>query len=208
VEGILAQGLGTLRDRLSLPNELRPAGFGLRTGLPANVLPGGGLRIIDKRLSLSLERNGLLTLIAAADSDYLAWADVQRGRKNGLLSTALIECTLEFVRLFCGEVLPRCRPTVEEWAITGGMSDLIMDDPPTALSPGRHQWGSSDLTLQPVSQPGFSLKQHVIRDESPGRVAYRVLRDVYAEFGIDETKIPFVADGEVSDEQILSIKVP
>lgn len=205
VEGILAQGLGTLRDRLSLPNELRPYGFGMRTGVQPSVLPGGGLRVANDRLSLSVERNGLLTLVAAADREYLAWADEQRGRKNGLHPIALIECTLEFVRLFCLEVLPRCRPPAEEWALAGGMADLITGEHPTSLHPGRYQQFLSDLRMQPVTRANFELGPYIVRGETPGQVAYLVLRDVYAEFGIDESNIPYVADRAVSEEAIKSV---
>src|SRR5688572_9631816 len=96
VQGILAQGLDTLRNRMSLPNELRRFGWGMRSGLQPTPLPGGGLKIVSDRLSLSLERSGLLTLVARADETYLAWVDRQRGRPNSLLAIAVVECTLEF----------------------------------------------------------------------------------------------------------------
>ena len=46
----------------------------MRNGQQPTVMPGGGLRVVSDRLSLSLERNGLLTLVAAVDSGYLALA--------------------------------------------------------------------------------------------------------------------------------------
>ena len=58
VEGILATGQNALREILSRPREVRPGGFGLRTGLLPSNIPGGGLRYVTDRLSLSLERNG------------------------------------------------------------------------------------------------------------------------------------------------------
>jgi hypothetical protein len=205
VDGILRAGPDALRQIISHPKEVREFGFGLRTGVLPSPLPGGGLRVATDRLSLSLERNGLMTLVAAADRAYLAWADEQRGSKNGLHPMALIECTLEFVRLFEFEVLPRCRPPVDEWEVAGGMSDLHTGDHRTSLHPGPHQQLISDLWMKPVLRSRFELGPYVVRKETPGLVTYRILRDIYPEFGIDESEIPYVTDGTVDEEKIRAV---
>jgi hypothetical protein len=206
VEGILAQGLGTLREQMSRPDEVRRFGFGLRTGKQPTAIPGGGLKITTERHSLSVERGGLLTLVAAVDSSYLTWAEERRGRKNGLHGLALVESTLEFFRLFYYSVLPRCRPPVDEWAAAGGMADLVTGENAMALHEGPSQSFIPIYTWHPVLRPTFEVGPYTVRGETPGQVAYRVLRDVYAEFDIDESEIPYVTNRAIDEEKIRAIR--
>jgi len=206
VEGILAQGIGTLRQQMSRPEEVRQFGFGLRSGKQPTAMPGGGLKTVVDRHSLSIERSGLMTLVAAVDSSYLTWAEDQRGRKNGVHGLALVECTLEFFRLYCQSVLPRCRPPVDEWGVAGGMADLVTGENPTSLHEGPMQSFLPIYDWHPVLRPSFEVGPYAIRGETPGRVACRVLRDVYAEFGLDESAIPYTRDGEIDEERIRTIR--
>jgi hypothetical protein len=204
VQELHRRGPTELRTILSQPHEVRSGGFGLGTGLQPSVVPGGGLRVLDEgRQSLSLERSGLLTLVITAGSEFLAWADEQRGGKHRINPLALVECTLEFVRLFALEVLPRCEPRPARWGLEGGMVNLRLGGEPSALAPGigtsratfAHQWKAAPSNA-------FQFQPMDFGDERPNVVAFKVLREIYAEFGIDPTDIPYVEDGEVSERLI------
>jgi hypothetical protein len=168
-----------------------------------SLLPGGGLRVLDEQQqSLSLERHGLLTLVVTAGSEFLAWADGGRGKKHSINPLALMECTLEFVRLFKLEVLPRCAPPVNAWRLAGGMRDLKQDNEPSTLAPGpvkRHPFRDE---FQAAAGNHFDVGPMEFRGETPGSVAFTVVREVYVQFGIDESHIPYVENGEVSEQLI------
>jgi len=201
VEELHARGATGLRSILSRPDQIRSGGFGLGTGIEPSLLPGGGLRVLDEgRQSLSLERNGLLTLVITAGSEFLAWADEKRGRKHSINPLALVECTLEFVRLFIRQVLPRCEPPVARWRLAGGMADLYQDNNPSSLAPGARQQFAHESQAAATSDFEFELME--FGDEPPSVVAFKVLREIYAQFGIAQSDIPYVEDGKVSERLI------
>lgn len=204
VVGILSRDYDSLRRRMPFPQELRQYGWGMRSGAQPTDIPNGGLRVVSSRLTLSLERTGLLSLIAAADSTYLAWADERRGRPNGLVGIAVVESTLEFMRFFKNEVMPRCQPPVAQWTVAGGMADLI--EGPTATS--LHDGPTSRFSLEWHTATASAFQFGPITfaaDITAGHAAFRVLREVYAQFGMDEAEIPYVQDGEVSEAIIAAI---
>lgn len=201
VQGLHRRDPTGLRSILSRPHEIRPTGFGLRTGLEPSVLPGGGLRVLrEQRSSLSLERNGLLTSVITAGSEFLAWADEQRGRKYNINPIALVESTLEFARLFIFEVLPRCDPPVAIWRLAGGMAHLHEDNEPSSLPLGARLQFASEAEAATTSD--FEFGPMDFGKETPNVVAFRVLREIYPQFGIDNSDIPYVELDEVSERLI------
>jgi hypothetical protein len=192
----------TFRRLLSQPPAVRNQGFGLRTGIEPSTIPGGGLRILGRRSTLSLQRDGVLTWIAAADGDFLAWADERRGQRHILNQLALVEATLEFARLYVLTIRPRCEPAVEHWYVNGGMADLRASGETSALPGGPldefglplNVWGY-EPSPAPANDLHFEAMQFA--DEEPGIVALGILREVYANFGLPEAAIPYTAGGRV-----------
>lgn len=196
-----------LRKILSDPPQIRgDLGFGLRTYAEPEVLPGGGLRFIGARLALSLERNGLLTWVASAGDDYLAWAGTERGKPNSLHQLALVESTFEWCRLFALQVLPRCEPPSDiGWAVSGGFEELHEGGEPLLLAGGPLMKGFPQqifATWRPAPSDTITIPELIFRDERPGVAAFRILREIYPNFGFDESAIPYAEDGEITDEQI------
>lgn len=197
-------GADSFRSILRDPPQIRQHyGFGLATAMEPLLIPGGGLRIVvSERHSLSLQRNGLLTWVVTAGSEFLAWAD-ERRQRHSIAPVPLVESTLEFVRLFKLEVLPRCEPSPPGWAVAGGMADLLEGGERSSLSPGTLR---SFPSPQPAQSNDFTFGPMQFRDESAGAVAFRILHQVYAEFGIGDSQIPYSQDGEVSEELIRNIR--
>lgn len=191
-----------LRHILPDPRGVRDQrGFRLRTRAQPTLLADGGLRVLDEqRMSLSLERNGLLTWVVTAGSEFLAWAD-ERRQRHSMNPLALVESTLEFARLFILEVLPRCEPRLAEWSVAGGMADLRENGQPSALPPGRLKESFREDYVE-ASYNHIAFGPMSVSHESPGAVAFMMLREVYTRFGIDEFDIPYVENDEVSEQLI------
>ncbi len=150
-----------------------------------------------ERLTLSLQRDGLLTAVIAADGRHLAWAASQREPHN-INSLALVETTLEFFRLYTLQVLTRAQPRTSEWGVSGGMADLIEAGELTSLCVGsgldwphfdRRQARANDIDFGPV----------IFSDQDPGTAAFAILKEVYVRFGIAPEGIPYSEDGRVAE---------
>jgi hypothetical protein len=154
---------------------------------------------------LSLEPDGLLSWVASAASDYLAWADEQR-RPHSINPLALVESTLEFMRIYIGLVLSRCSPAVAEWSVAGGMSDVRENGQPSLLTPGPlRDFFASDWQPAPANE--ISLGPYTFRDEPASMAAFRVLSDVYRNFGIDAGEIPYTDGQQVREDLIRQIRL-
>jgi hypothetical protein len=198
------------RRFLMWPPSVRGQGFSLRTGQQPSTISGGGLRILARRSTLSLQRNGLLTWVAAADSDFLAAADERRGPRHLLNQLALVEATLEFARLYVLGILPRCEPIIVRWAVEGGMADLRASNELSIL-PGGPLDLEFDLPLnvygyEPKAAPDDSFQFGPLHftNEQPGVVAFSILRHVYENFGLPKTAIPYVT-GDAIDETLFPL---
>jgi len=196
-----------LRHILPDPPAVRAAwGFDLKTRAQPSLLHDGGLRVLDnQRKSVSLQRNGLLTCVVTAGWEFLAWADENRRRKHSINPIALVESTLEFVRLFRDQVLTRSDPQPTQWCVAGGMKDLHEDNQPSSLAPGPvRDFFLGEYQDAPYDHMAFGPMP--LSQESPGAVAFMILREVYTLFGIDESDIPYAENREVSEELIRQIR--
>lgn len=187
---------------LANPPEIRAQGFGLRTYDLARVLPGGVIRTLHaETMALSLQRNGLLTWVVTAGPRFLSWAAENRSHGPFLINPlALVESTLEYFRLFVGQVLPRCEPSPSSWTVVGGLADLREGGKPSLLAGGTYR---ALKQPQPALQSDSNIGPlRVNTGESVGRVTFRVLRDVYATFGLSEKDIPYAQEGEIHEKLI------
>lgn len=200
----LLHGLGIHSDSetrraFQTPPVPRSTGFGLGISTTPEVVPGGGLRIVQRRHCRSLTRSGLLTWSAAADRDFLAWAAKKGESENNINPLALIEATYSFFVLFLQYVLPALEPRTATWVVTGGMTDLLIDKPPSRLCAGilHPQFGGfgKDWHDAPANDIPIAMTRSTIE---PGEAAYGVLEEIYEQWGLGAKAIPY-CDGKRVD---------
>ncbi len=199
IRGLHSQEPGGVQWLLRHAKRARGFGFWLRIAEQPSLISGGGIRVLDQRTVLSLQPNALLTWIAPADSVFLAWGDERRDPKHSINPLALVESTLEFARTYTDIVLPHCEPAVDVWALGGGLADLQQDSEPSKLAPGPFENFFPMYGWREPADAAFSVGPYQFTTESPGAVAYRVLRDIYTHFGIPEQDIPYTREQEVRD---------
>ena len=152
--------------------------------------------------SLSLEQSGLLTFVGAGDSEFLTWAEETRGA-GSINPLASAETTLQFARFYQNQVLPRCSPSVDTWAITGGIEHARSGARPLQLGCGSLVAQGWPLTVKQLAPTDSVTVGPLSFDGEPaGRVAYSVLRRLYPQFGLDESCVPYSSDGEVQETEI------
>jgi hypothetical protein len=177
-------------------------GFGIRMGQEIELLPGGGLRVVGPRGSLSLERNGLLTWVVTAGSDFLAWADQKRGRTLSINPLTLVESTFEFTRFAAEQVSPSLFPSAGSFMLAGGMQDLHEDGRPTVLKPGRSDELDHSVDWSEPSEESFGFGPFTLAPFDPKTAALLALREIYAEFGLPPSGIPYVLGDQIDPRLI------
>lgn len=215
VRNLHTDGVGGFRHILSYPPILREAGFGMvNGGRPVVLLPEGGLRVKlqlrnlgtdESWWSLSLQRNGLLTWVVPAGSDFLAMGDINHRTKNCINPVAMVESVFEFVRLFTLTILPNLVPSPITWSIGARLEGLHADMPYSSLPKGLSSIRLPFAT-EAVPHDSIIVKSLTWHDEPPGKIAFQLLRQVYAGFGYDESAIPLAQGGEIKQDLILGLR--
>lgn len=196
-----------LMGQVGSPEGLRPNGFHFAgRGRDVRVVEGHLVSGDSGRTTFRLDPDGLFTVGAAMTEDFLGWG-LNRGVDDAtrINSIVLVEFTLEFA----GFVHRRLKPLAASgvWAYRlvclrfqeGTGVKLGRGRPPgPAEDPGH--WLSS-LRLATANE----WKKSFNGEATAGRDAFLALRRFYQLFGQPETTIPFVQDGEVSEQLIVSM---
>jgi len=195
---------------LENPPELRQSGFDLQTGVSARIVRGQLRRAATPRYkTLELSRDGTLIFGAAADENFLCWGKhtIASGplRINPLVLIESIYLFVELSRLVFQQANPQ--PKAVEYRL--GLQKMTVQGKPCVLIPGpigtfAWQFGT-DIRKAPAPYFIFTLNwsDPTIK---PGRVAFRLVSEVYRWFGVEDNCIPYNVqeDGQfaISAEEI------
>ncbi|NVJ28735.1 ATP-binding protein [Myxococcus sp. AM011] len=129
-----------LRGALARPKSLRTMGFNLRQLGSLETRNGGLAYLEDPRRCISLDRDGLFTVGAYAEADFLGWY-LNRARTDAsspmrLNPLVLVEFTLEFFRFVYAALIPRVSHGV--WTFRIVTEGLQSRQGGVLLNPGRH----------------------------------------------------------------------
>ena len=192
----------SLHDALISPrHHLREAGYNLPDiGRPERTIRGA-LRVVwPKEDSVSITPSGLTTAIQG--EAHLTWG-VGKYAPEGefwINLIALIEFTLDFCRFFLAEVMSRSQFTGLVWRV--GMRGLV-EGPGALYLP---QELIRRATREQARADTFDLDWAVSDERDANRLAYEILKKVYAQFGFDESVIPYTEGNRISDAEILSLR--
>jgi Putative DNA-binding domain len=193
-----------LRGALEHMNVLRPEGFNLRARSSLEVRDGGLAYLADSRRALWLDPDGTLTVGALATYNYLGWA-MDQARSAGirpdqvlLNPIVVVEFTLEFFRFVHRELVPRAKPG--RWAFRVVCRRMhAKPHGPVALASGVPSAGVFSLVRLASAD---TWKKTFDGPATAGEDAFSALRLFYELFGQPPSVIPFVVDGEISEEEI------
>ena len=181
---------GRFRDDFLRPPSVRPNGFNMDFGRDPEVLQGGGLRKIRSgAMSLSVLPEGLATL--AVGSYILGWT-MERSRNPELInSIPLVELIYEF-----------CRFTTTYVRDDSEGSDLLLQAQLRRLdasgarrlaagAPGSGPFHGYGDDAHSVGGDVTEVVTDVVVGVDPSRAAFELLADIYRNFGLRESAIPF-----------------
>jgi hypothetical protein len=180
----------SIRRAVESPPELRPHGWSIRTGTPAQLIEGDFIQTESFRQVINLYRDGQFIVAARIDRENLAWGSNNENRIHPLAFVEFVTNTLTFYRL----VLADMRITPRALQIELRLGNLIVDGEGTSLPAGTINnlgwtWGS-----KPAPAPACSRTINVEAPSyDPGRASFLLLREVYVWFGHAEEDIPYTS---------------
>jgi len=196
---LFASGPGTITRVLENPPVLRHSGWSLETLDRARIIEGRFRQLTngDDKV-LRLYRDGTLVFAAAADAEFLGWADSDEEFRDNprLNSLALIEVTYLFCLCYAEVLkdLAKAPHSVDLWSLLGGLRHTGTARP-VFLNPHPVDAVQFRLNRDIGEAPLDSFFDHVnVRAEGfdAEAAAYEVIRELYVWFGIEPSLIPYV----------------
>jgi hypothetical protein len=189
---------------LKAPPEIRNSGFDLNTGAEPRKTPDGAwISVLAGMKALACWDDACLIFLSDGD-EYLCWGNNAKRRQHPLLINQLVlmESTYLFV-LLAGQIAALGSETPSNLNYILDLSDMRLGEEHAKLQRG---------LLDPYCQhsmkrlDGASLKVSIVAPitEHPGRTAFRLVADLYDQFGFREDAVPYVETHE--EELVVSAK--
>jgi len=195
VRSILSSSAGSISNLLEKPPQLRDGGWGMDTEDRARII-GGELRRVksDEYKIVDLYRDGTLIFSCRADESLLCWGQDYRHKRINPL--ALIETTYLFFNLY-SKILEWFDPPVKELRLWIQFKNLHSNGEISSLAPfgvgSTAQLFGHNRKLAPDNS--FLNELSVTASEFNDTVtAVSALREIYAWFGIEADKIPYLVE--------------
>jgi hypothetical protein len=189
------------------PPSLRQRGFDLKAGEPPRLVAGQSRRAEGYGVkTLDLGRDGVAVFVAKGDEDFLCWRRRHAGSRLRINPLVLAESTY----LFCDLVgqLYTLAATPEETLHLALIIEHAFDDAgDMTFAPGSLDAVGQSLPFTQHAAPASRLERwvQVAANSAPGASAYRLVKEVYLWFGIDDpAAIPYTeVDQETLSRRLL-----
>jgi hypothetical protein len=183
------------------PPSLREAGWGLETGDSSRIIAGELRRVkSDQYKILDVYRDGTCIFSCRADGVFLGFGNHFGDTKINPL--ALVEPTYLFFT-FYESVLTNLEPRPQKFDIWIQFNNLHEGDSRTTLAPGdvnRHvDYMRDDYRHEAPSSHFEQIISVDVEGFDAANVAPLVLRKIYAWFGFEEDKIPYLTEKKLID---------
>jgi len=211
LKNIFESGDGSIMEMLRNPDQLRHAGWDLRTYDNPSIMKGEYLEVksLDYKI-IKLYEDGTLILRALADSSFLCWGvDDDKFEENPKLNPLpLIEVTYNFVDFYI-KLIPKFKDVPSNIAFTIQFTD-------TFISSKSRLFLSNDFFETKYLAPDIIMeKKYEISVTSQlfsvGHITFSIISSIYTWFGVEINKIPYKEkdkDGNyfIDKERIIRLK--
>jgi hypothetical protein len=193
VESLLSSTDESISKLLESPPQFRYAGWGMETEDTARIVRGELRRVkVDQYKLLDLYRDGTLVFVCTATETLLGWGhNFGRGRINPL---ALVEITYSYFDLF-SRIISRLSPPAHTLQVVAKLDNLFPDNIQFTLAPNGVGAMSQRMPhyrhVAPESQFSFRFTFEIDTFDAP-KAAFQIVREIYAWFGIEQDKIPYL----------------
>jgi hypothetical protein len=175
LRSLFSDQANSIRRALESPPELRPHGWGLRTGATARSIDGELIQTESFREVINLYRDGQLVVASRIDRNSLAWADKTDTRIHPLAFVEFVTNTLMFYSL----VLADMRITPQALHVEVRFGNLTLNGQATTLPAGGINNLGWAFGEKPAPAPAWSRTITVDAGTYEAtRTAFRLLREV------------------------------
>jgi hypothetical protein len=189
---------------LETPPWIRPDGFSLHGHAGIEHVGDGLRRTVPNGGSLSVTRGGICTLIYG--QRYLCWAhETRTPGKVSINNLLLSEVTLDFWRLYMGDLIPRMEREQGGVLVTKWRVGLQRTQPmPPANLPLflPDEFGFALTTRTTAAD--FITEWRTAENKTAEQVAYDVVSEVYARFGYNESVILGARGNRIEPDAVLA----
>jgi hypothetical protein len=196
---------------LEAPPALRVNGFDLTSGASTRIVEGERRRVMtaeDKLLELW--RDGTLVFVGAGDDTLLGWGKTTQGGKPIRINQlVLLESTYLFGE-FHRRVLEYMEPRPTAFTYSLELRNMTVNDIPCGLIPGplgTFAWVWEDSIHRAPSSRKRIATRWTQQEILPGLIAFLLVSELYAWFGLEHDKIPYTKKvgehTEIDPEQIV-----
>jgi hypothetical protein len=197
----------SIRRKLENPPYLRYSGWNINTLDQSRIVQGKAIRVKNgDRKVIDLYRDGGMIFSCLADEKFLAWTGT--ATRQFFYSLSLIEVIYEFVR-FYKLVTEDMKTSPVEITLKARFKNMHLNNVITGISP--YKLNSNQVPL-PVNAPTDEFEVMVdcnFTDFDAGKMAYRLVEEIYLSFGVETNIIPYAKDTngvkEIDPEQILAV---
>lgn len=190
------------------PPELRRSGWGLNIRKRSNIIKGELRRTVneEKHLIFDLYRDGTLIFGVPAEQDFLTWGPAYSDLK--INSLALIETIYNFLTLY-KVVTENLFPKPLEFYLRIKLHDLHLNGENSFMVP--YAVGAYSGEKYDAPENDFDrILTFGLSNFDVGSVAYMIVREIYAWFGMDSNVIPYVSEKDdlkfIDPTQIINTK--
>ncbi len=204
IQSFLSGETNSIKKALENPYRLRTMGWGINK---ANIEPDlirGEFRRVNRNdyEIIDLYRDGTFILICSMGQDFLGWS-FKEGKINPL---TFIEVTYSYFH-FYKKVIEQFLPQIESIKINMQLNNLFINNTKTQFTTTQVNFNNNyswhEIPQSIISNKIFEVS---INNYNPSKIAYQVIREIYAWCGIEENHIPYTKNSEIDINKIENIQ--
>ncbi|MFA7653443.1 MAG: hypothetical protein WCX97_00155 [Candidatus Magasanikbacteria bacterium] len=183
----------SIKSRLENPPVIRNMGWSLETLDQAHIIRGEYIRVTNgTRKTIDLYRDGTLIFACSADDKFLARGEIDNAL--ALVSLAVIEAVYNFVSFYKVVLADfEINPTEVRFGVRLG--NMHLGNVKNGLIPHDvktygYMFGD-DFTFAPSDNWMKLLPSFKVDELDVGKVAFKIVREIYLWFGFDDSMIPY-----------------
>jgi hypothetical protein len=194
------------------PPELRYAGFDLSTDSPSKIINGELRRVVIKPYKLlEVWQDGTIIFVADGDEGYLCWGDYSMKEFLRINTIALIESVYLFI-LFVKQIYEAANCSPQRIEVRLELQNIPSEKKyglPKYM-PGSIRWYANvDLVAATFGELVVNKELHWGKTSAEA-LAYQIVADFYAKFGMEHEFIPYTREESgakvIDPEQIKAIR--
>lgn len=195
IKKIFESGEDSIIEMLRNPDQIRYAGWDIRTYDNPRIIKGEYLEVKNQNKTINLYEDGTLILKALADPFFLCWGiDEDKFESNPKLNPLpLIEVTYNFVDFYI-KLIPNFKETPKKIEFTIELKN-------TFITENSKLYLFKDFSEQKIFAPENHMQKKIEKHTTDqlftvGHITFSIISKIYNWFGINDNEIPYKSNDD------------